>query len=246
MRISGRILGSILGELGRTTKAGMTTLEINDKAEALMAEHKVQSSFKGYHGFPAVICSAVNSEVVHGIPTNYVLKDGDIVTIDCGVIYKKFHSDSAITVLIGNVEESKKAFVYATQKALEKALTVLKPGARVGDIGFAVQQYIEKRGYSIVRDYVGHGIGRSMHEDPQIPNFGQRGKGPLLTPGMAIAIEPITIMGERFTETLPDDWTVVSRDGTSACQIEHTIAITPTGYEVLTARDGNINNVFPQ
>lgn len=246
MRTGGKILAEILHELALFTKIGMRTEEINIKAEALMAEHNVPPSFKGYHGFPGVVCTSVNEEIVHAIPGKRVLQDGDIISIDCGVIYKGFHSDAAITILLGNVKPEVKDFVLAVQKAFEKGLAAIKPGAHTGDIGFAVQNYIESHGYSVIRDFIGHGVGRNLHEDPQVPNVGKKGKGTLLVPGMVIAIEPIIAMGERFSKTLPDGWTAITKDSSLACQIEHTIAITPTGCEVLTKYKDTINSVYPQ
>jgi len=246
MRESGRILATILHGLVPFVKPGITTKEIDLKAQAKIAEHSVDSSFKGYHGFPAVTCISINEEIVHAIPGKRVVKDGDIVTIDCGVIYKGFHSDSAITVMVGNVDPEVQKFVRHVQKALEKGVEVIKPGARIGDIGYAIQSYLEGHGYEIVREFIGHGIGRSMHEQPEVPNFGKKGKGPLLVPGMTIAIEPIATMGERYSNVLADEWTAVTRDGLVACQIEHSIAITDTGYEVLTQYNNTINNVYAQ
>lgn len=246
MREAGKILRQILHELATSVKVGMTPADLNIKAEALMHQYNVLPSFKGYHGFPAVICTAINEEVVHGIPGKRVINDGDIITIDCGVIHKGWQSDAAVTVLVGNVDLEVKKFVETVQKCFDKVLPVVKAGNHVGDIGFTIQNWIESNGYSIVRDYVGHGIGREMHEEPQIPNFGQKGKGALLVPGMVIAIEPIINMGKRYVDVLEDEWTVVTRDGSMACQIEHTIAITANGNEVLTKYNGNIYSVYSQ
>ncbi len=245
MREAGKILAEILHELALMTKPGITTGQLNIKAEALMAKYNVDSNFKNYHGtYPGVICTSVNEEVVHTIPGKRVIQDGDIISIDGGVIHHGWHSDAAVTVLVGNVKPEIRKFVETVQKSFEKALAVIKPGAHVGDIGFAVQQFIEANGYSVVRDYVGHGIGRQMHEEPQIPNFGKKGKGPLLVPGMTIAIEPIITMGERYVDVAGDQWTVVSRDGSPACQIEHTIYIGAKGPEVLTKFGNTINSVY--
>ncbi len=244
MREGGKILAEILHEVGVMARPGVSCAQLNAKAHELMVKWHVESSFLGYHGFPAVICTAINEEVVHGIPGARVINDGDIVTIDCGVIHKGFHTDAAVTVLVGNVAPEVVKFVETVQKCFDKVLPFVKPGNKVGDIGFVIQQWIESNGYSVVRDYVGHGIGRQMHEDPQVPNFGQKNKGFQLVSGMAIAIEPIINMGARFVDTLEDDWTVVTRDGAMACQIEHTIAITESGPEVLTKYSGTINSVI--
>lgn len=246
MREGGKILRQILHELALKATVGVRAREIDLHAETLMAKHHVSPSFKGYNGFPAVTCISINEEVVHTIPGERVLQDGDIVSIDCGVIHKGLHTDCAVTVLVGNVKPEVAAFVHATQKAFEKGAAAIKPGARIGDIGFAIAQFIESQGYSIVRDYTGHGIGENMHEEPHVPNFGKKGKGPLLLPGMTIAIEPIVTMGDRFVDVLDDQWTVISRDNSYACQIEHTLAITETGCEILTKYNGTTNNVYPQ
>lgn len=246
MREGGKILAEILHELALATKIGMTTGELDLKAEALIAKHGVEPSFKGYQGFPRVICTSVNDEIVHAIPGKRVLEDGDVLKIDGGVIHKGFHTDAAVVVLLGNVPENVRTFVQTVQQSLEKALDVLGPGARTGDIGFAVQQWIESHGYSVVRDFIGHGVGRKLHEDPPVPNFGKKGKGDLLVPGMVIAIEPITAMGGRFSDMKGDGWTAVTRDGSIACQIEHTVAITVTGHEVLTKYKDTINSIYSQ
>lgn len=245
MREGGRILAEILHELALAAKIGMRTDELNIKAEALMAKFNVAPSFKGYHGFPAVICTNINEEVVHAIPGKRVLQDGDIISIDGGVIHKGFHTDAAVTVMLGNVKPEVRTFVKTVQQSFEKALAVLKPGAHTGDIGFTIQQWIESHGYSVVRDFIGHGVGKNLHEEPEVPNFGKRGKGPALIPGMVIAVEPIIAMGTRFIDISADKWTAVTRDGRPACQIEHTIAITPSGYEVLTKYNNTINSVYP-
>ncbi|MBI2453842.1 type I methionyl aminopeptidase [Candidatus Peregrinibacteria bacterium] len=246
MREGGKILADILHELAISAKIGMRTEELNIKAEALIEKYGVLPSFKGYHGYPAVICVSVNEEVVHGIPGKRVLRDGDIVSIDGGVIHKGFHSDAAVAVMLGNVEPEVRTFVKTVAKSFEKALAVIRPGNKTGDIGFAVQHYIETNGYSVVRDFIGHGVGRNLHEDPPIPNWGQRGKGSLLVPGMTIAVEPIISMGKRFVEILRDGWTAVTKDGSPACQVEHTIAITTNGCEVLTKYNKTINTIYSQ
>lgn len=246
MREGGKILAEILHELALATKIGMRTEELNIKAEALMAHHNVAPSFKGYHGFPAVVCTSINEEVVHAIPGKRIINDGDIISIDCGVIHKGFHTDAAVTVMVGNVSPEVQIFVQTVQKSFEKGLAEVKPGAHTGDIGFAIQQWIESHGYSVVRDFIGHGVGRALHEEPEVPNFGKKGKGALLVPGMVIAVEPIIAMGERFTQIQKDAWTAITKDGKPACQIEHTIAITKSGSEVLTKYNNTINSIYPQ
>lgn len=246
MREGGKILAEILHELALFAKIGMRTDELNLKAEMLMAKYDVAPSFKGYHGYPAVVCTSVNEEVVHAIPGKRILKDGDILSIDGGVIHKGFHTDAAVTIMLGNVKPEVCAFVKTVQQSQEKAFAAIKPGARIGNIGFAVQQWIESHGYSVVRDFIGHGVGRQLHEEPEVPNLGKKGKGPILLPGMVIAIEPIIAMGSRFVDILADNWTAVTRDGSPACQVEHTVAITSSGYEVLTKYNNNINNIYSQ
>ncbi|MFA6521756.1 MAG: type I methionyl aminopeptidase [Candidatus Gracilibacteria bacterium] len=246
MREGGKILAEILHELALAARPGISTADLNIKAEAAMARFGVDPSFKGYHGFPASICTAINEEVVHGIPGKRTLDDGDIISIDCGIIHKGMHTDAAVAVMIGKVDPKVVDFVKTTQLALEKAISVIKPGNYVGDIGFAIQNLVESRGYSIVREYTGHGVGVNLHESPEIPNFGTKGKGVMLVPGMTLAIEPIIAMGKRFADTLKDDWTVITRDGLPACQIEHTVVINASGCEVLTKYSGNINSVYPQ
>lgn len=247
MREGGKILREILHELALGTKVGMRTEELNIKAEALLAKHHVAPSFKGYHGFPAVVCVSVNEEIVHAIPGKRVIHDGDLVKIDFGVVHKGFHTDCAVAVLVGNVAPEVKTFARVVQKAFEKGLGSIKPGASyTGDIGFAVQQCIESNGYSVILDFIGHGVGRALHEEPAVHNVGKRGKGKLLVPGMVIAIEPIISMGKPYNKILGDKWTAITKDGSIACQVEHTIAITAHGTEVLTKYNNTINNIYPQ
>lgn len=246
MREGGKILAEILHELAMAAHVGVSTGDLNIKAEALMDRFGVLPSFKGYKGFPAVICTSINEEIVHGIPGPRRLSEGDIISIDCGIIHKGLHTDAAVVIMLDNVTPQDKAFVETVQQALEKAISAIKPGARVGDVSFAVQNCVESKGYSVVREYAGHGVGRRLHEEPEIPNFGQKGKGPLFVPGMTIAIEPIIAMGKRFSNVNSDGWTAVTRDGLPACQVEHTIAITSSGCEVLTNYSNTINCVYSQ
>jgi len=238
MRHGGKILGSILSELQKIAKAGITTLELNEVAENMMLEANVIPSFKGYQGFPAVICSCVNDEVVHGIPNSRPLENGDLLTIDCGVIHNGLHTDSAVCFVIGDAEgnEEKQKFIDTAYKALEKAIEAAKPGVRVGKISGIIQDIVEKKGYAVSRELVGHGIGYDLHEDPNVPNFRDHDVGPILQIGMTLAIEPIIMMGSWKTRTLSDGWTVVTKDKSLAAQVEHTIAITAKGAEILTKR----------
>lgn len=244
MREGGKILAEILHELALTAKIGVTTEELNTKAEALMSKYRVLPSFKNYRGYPASICTSINEEVVHAIPCKRILNDGDILKIDCGVFYKGMHTDAAVCVMLGNVPEKTRNFVLNVQKALEKGIAEVKPNARIGDIGFAIHRHITNCDYSVVHEYIGHGIGKSLHEEPEVPNEGKKGKGPLLLPGMTIAIEPIIAMGERFIDVLKDKWTSVTRDGMPSCQIEHTVLVTTTGCEVLTKYNNTTFSVY--
>ena len=236
MRESGRVLGLILHELGKHIKPGATGLELDTMAEKMMKEHHVLPSFKGYKGFKYVTCININEQVVHGIPTDRPFAEGDIVTVDCGVIYQGFHSDSAITKGVGKISPELAKFITTAEKALKKAIETAKPGIRIRAISGVIQDIIEKNGYRVVHDLIGHGIGLQLHEDPQVPNFRDRDPGPILQPGMTIAIEPIFTMGKPAVKTLQDGWTIVTVDGSPAVQVEHTIAITNKGSEILTKR----------
>ena len=237
MRESGRILGLILFELEKLIVPGMTGLELDTMAEKMMEEHGVLPSFKGYRGFPKVTCININEQVVHGIPTTREFKDGDIVTVDCGVIHEGFHTDSAITKGVGKITPEIAKFITTAEKALKKGIEAAKPGVRVRNISAAVQDVIEKNGYSVIRDLIGHGIGHRLHEDPEVPNaIFTNEPGPILQPGMTIAIEPIFSMGDWKVKILKDGWTYVTVDGSLSIQVEHTIAITEKGSEILTKR----------
>lgn len=236
MREGGKILGMILSELEKMLQEGVCGLEIDQKAELLMKQYSVLPSFKGYRGFPNVICFNVNDQVVHGIPGKEPLKNGDIVTIDCGVIHRDFHTDSAIAKGIGMINPELEKFLNTAEKALQKGIEAAKPGARIRRVSGAIQDIVEKNGYSVVRDLAGHGIGKSLHEDPYVPNFRDNYHGPILQVGMTIAIEPIFTMGNGKVKTLMDNWTIVTADGSYATQVEHTVLITQKGAEILTKR----------
>lgn len=237
MREGGKILGDILSSLEKMVAPGVTTLELNEKAEKIMTEYKVIPSFKGYQGFPSSICTCINEEVVHGIPSNRTLKEGDILTIDCGVFHKELHTDSAITVGVDKIDDMTADFIMTTQKALDKAIQVARPGIRINEISSQIQSTAEKEGYSIIYDLTGHGIGQQLHEDPIVPNFIDQDRGPKLQPGMTIAIEPILSMGRPEIRILRDNWTYVTADSSLSAQVEHTIAITKNGSEILTYRN---------
>jgi methionyl aminopeptidase len=234
MRAAGQLVGQVLQELRRMVAPGISTIEIDRAAERMIRDAGALPTFKGYHGFPYSICASVNDQVVHGFPSEYKLKSGDIFSIDCGVTLEGFVGDTATTVPVGDVSEEWLRLISTTEECLQRAIDQCWPGKRLGDIGWAVQEHAETNGYSVVRDYVGHGIGRKMHEDPQIPNYGKPGQGPKIKAGYVFAIEPMVNMGNHYTKVLSDGWTVVTLDGRPSAHVEHTIAITEEGPEVLT------------
>ncbi|HSS19976.1 MAG TPA: type I methionyl aminopeptidase [Pyrinomonadaceae bacterium] len=234
MRAAGQLTGQVLLELRKLALPGVSTIEIDKAAEKMIRDAGGLPTFKGYHGFPYSICASVNEQVVHGFPSDYKLKDGDIFSIDCGVTLEGFVGDTATTVPVGNVDPAWLNLVQVTNECLDLAIEQCWPGKHLGDIGAAVQNHAEGRGYSVVREYVGHGIGRRMHEDPQIPNYGKPGQGPKIRAGYVFAIEPMINLGTHYTKVLADGWTVVTLDGKPSAHVEHTIAITEEGPEVLT------------
>lgn len=234
MREGGKILHNILAQVAKKVVPGITTMELNAYAEKLIQDYGVESSFKGYKGYPAVLCTSVNDEVVHGIPSNYCLKEGEIIGLDCGVWHKGLCTDSAITIPVGTISNELSFFLDTVQKALKKAIKIIQPGIHVGDISHVIQSTVEARGYSPVRDCVGHGVGKKLHEEPDIPSYGKAGVGPKLRAGMALAIEPIINMGGYENYIKEDEWTVATRDGSYSCQFEHTIVVTEKGNEILT------------
>jgi methionyl aminopeptidase len=236
IRKAGAIVARVLEELAAAAAAGVTTLELDRLAESRTREAGAVPAFKGYHGYPASVCISVNDEVVHGIPSaRRVLRDGDIVGLDFGVQLDGFFADSARTVIVGpEPTAAVERLVATTRESLERAIAAAVPDGRLGDIGFAVQRHVEARGYSVVRDFVGHGIGRKLHEPPQVPNYGAPGTGLRLRPGMVLAIEPMVNAGQPDVRTLDDGWTAVTLDGSLSAHFEHTIVITEAGAEVLT------------
>jgi methionyl aminopeptidase len=234
MRASGQLVGRVLQELRAMAVPGITTLEVDRAAEKMIRDAGAYPTFKGYNGFPFSICASVNDQVVHGFPSQYELKEGDIFSIDEAATLDGFVGDTATTVPVGRVAEDRLQLLRVTEESLRLAIEQCRAGNHLGDIGFAVQSYAEAHGYSIVRDYVGHGIGRRMHEDPQIPNYGKPGKGPKIKKGYVFALEPMVNMGSLHTKTLKDGWTVVTVDGQPSAHFEHTVAITEEGPEVLT------------
>ena len=234
MRKAGEIVGKTLSLLKASVEPGMTTRDLDRIAFREITSHGATPTFKGYRGFPATICASVNEEIVHGIPGKRVLKEGDLIKVDVGATIEGFIGDAAVTIPVGEVPEALALLMEDTRLGLEAGIKAAVPGARVGDIGAAVQAYGESRGYGVVREFVGHGVGRFLHEDPQIPNYGEPGRGSLLRAGMCIAIEPMFNMGDWRTRILEDDWTVVTIDGKLSSHFEHSIAITEQGPEILT------------
>ncbi len=234
MRQAGKIVAEVLKILSEQVKPGMKTKELDIIAERELERLGAKPSFKGYRGFPANLCVSVNDEIVHGIPGERVLHEGDIVSLDFGAIYEGFQGDAAVTVAVGEVSPEARRLMEATKGSLEAGMAAAHPGARLGDVSAAIQNYAESRGYSVVREYTGHGIGRDMHEDPQIPNFGSPGTGPVLKKGMTLALEPMLNAGGWRTRLAGDHWTVLTADGSLSAHFEHTIAIDDAEPEVLT------------
>jgi len=234
MRRAGAVVGSVIDLLKSSVKPGMTTKNLDRIAYKEIVRHGAKPTFKGYRGFPASICTSVNEEIVHGIPGKRVLHEGDIVKVDVGATLDGLIGDAAVSLAVGEVPPEVQALIDHTKISLDEGIKAAVAGGRVGDIGAAVQSYGESRGYGVVREFVGHGVGRFLHEDPQIPNYGQAGMGALLRVGMCIAIEPMLNMGDWHTRILEDDWTVVTADGKLSAHFEHSIAITENGPEILT------------
>ena len=238
MRRAGRLVGHTLSTLVETVRPGVTLLELDTLAERVIRDGGGIPSFLGYHGFPATLCLSPNSWVVHGIPNGYVLQEGDLLSIDCGAIVEGWHGDAAVTVPVGQVDEAARRLIETTERAMWAGIAQVRAGNRLSDIGHAVERVAAAPGYGVVREYVGHGIGTQMHEEPQVPNYGRPGRGLRLEVGLALAIEPMVNEGGPETRVLDDGWTVVTRDGSRSAHFEHTVAITPTGPEVLTLLDG--------
>ncbi|HUX28014.1 MAG TPA: type I methionyl aminopeptidase [Terracidiphilus sp.] len=235
MRRAGLVVREVLDLVRSQVKPGATTFDLEKAAEARLAQLGVKAAFKGYHGFPCVLCTSVNCEVVHGIPSpKRVLKEGDIVSVDFGVVVDGYYGDAAITVPVGAIDADTARLLAATEASLRAGIAAVRPGATLGDVGAAVQGVVEGEGFSVVRDFVGHGIGVHMHEDPQVPNFGEAGRGMKLRAGMVIAIEPMVNAGKPDVMVLDDGWTAVAKDGSMSAHFEHTVAVTATGARVLT------------
>jgi len=238
MREAGRIVARVIEAITRAVGPGVRTVEFDDIAVSELGKTGAVASFKGYRGFPASVCTSINEEIVHGIPGKRVLKEGDIVSLDFGARLNGFHADAAVTVSVGRIGPGAQALVNATKAALEAGIAAARAGGRLGDVSAAIQACAESRGFSVVREYVGHGIGRDLHEDPQVPNFGVAGEGPLLQKGMTLALEPMLNAGVWRTRVAPDNWTVSTADGKLSAHFEHTIVVGENGAEILTQLQG--------
>jgi methionyl aminopeptidase len=235
---AGKVVARVLDELAHAVKPGVTTMELSALADRLTVEMGAKASFEGYNGFPSSICASVNEQVIHGIPNRIPLKEGDIIGLDYGACLNGFHADSALSVPVGNVSDQARQLLKVTEDALWLGVRMVRPGLSLGDIGSAIQRHCERYGFSVVREMVGHGIGRDLHEAPEVPNYGKKGSGITLKRGMTICIEPMINAGRRDIVTLPDEWTIVTQDGRLSAHFEHTVAVTPGGVRVLTLRPG--------
>ncbi|CAI3568155.1 type I methionyl aminopeptidase [Clostridium neonatale] len=234
MRKAGKIVGKTLLLLENEIKPGITTAELDKIAEEFITKHGAKPSFKGLYGFPSSLCISVNEQVIHGIPGEYMLKDGDIVSIDCGACIDGFHGDAARTFPVGNISSDAQKLIDITKESFFKGIEYAKVGNKLGDVSHEIQSYVEAAGFSVVRDFVGHGIGANVHEDPNVPNFGKAGIGPDLVKGMVLAIEPMVNIGNHKVKTLRNGWTVVTRDSSLSAHYENTVAILSDGPEILT------------
>ena len=236
MRRANVLVAEVLAELASMVAPGVTTADLDAKAEQLVLAAGAAPAFKGYRGYPATLCASVNDEVVHGIPAQRALAEGDIISLDMGVKLDGYYGDSAVTVPVGQVSEDVQRLLRVTQESLQKGIAQVRLGGRVSDIGHAIQEHVEAAGFSVVREFVGHGIGAQLHEEPQIANYGEPGRGPRLAEGMVLAIEPMVNMGKPAVKVLRDGWTAVTRDGSLSAHFEHTVAVTKDGPLVLTER----------
>jgi methionyl aminopeptidase len=240
LRKANQFVAEVLAELAAAVGPGVTTADLDAMAERLVRAGGAEPAFKGYRGYPATLCASVNDEVVHGIPSRTrVLREGDIISLDVGAKMDGYYGDCAVTVAVGAVSERTATLLRVTQEALARAIAQVRVGGRLSDLGHAVQEWVEANGFAVVREFVGHGIGEKLHEEPQIPNYGQPGRGPKLAEGMVLAIEPMVAMGRPETKVLSDGWTAVTRDGSLAAHFEHTVAVTQDGPLVLTSLNGS-------
>jgi len=237
IRKSNRIVAKILAELRRMIAPGVQTKELDEYAELRVKEMNAIPAFKGYRGYPASLCTSINEEIVHGIPSSRRLREGDIISIDFGVQYEGYYGDAAVTYPVGEITPKAKKLIKAAEEAFYKGMEQMKPGKRISDISSAIQSQVESQGFSVIRAFVGHGIGFSLHEEPQVPNFGPPGRGPKIKSGMVLAIEPMIAMGDWDVEILDDNWTAITRDRSLSAHYEHTVAITEKGPEILSLSD---------
>ncbi|TEU06132.1 MAG: type I methionyl aminopeptidase [Candidatus Aminicenantes bacterium] len=242
IRKSNQIVAKILAELGRMIIPGVQTKELDEYAELRVKEMNAIPAFKGYRGYPASLCTSINEEIVHGIPSSRRLRDGDIISLDFGVLYEGYYGDAAVTYAVGEITPKAKKLIKAAEESFYKGMEQMKPGKRISDISFAIQSHVESQGFSVIRAFVGHGIGLSLHEEPQVPNFGPPGRGPKLKSGMVLAIEPMIAMGDWDVEILDDNWTAITRDKSLSAHYEHTVAITQKGPEILSLSDEEKKN----
>lgn len=242
IRKSNQIVAKILAELGRMIIPGVQTKELDEYAELRVKEMNAIPAFKGYRGYPASLCTSINEEIVHGIPSSRRLRDGDIISLDFGVLYEGYYGDAAVTYPVGEITPKAKKLIKAAEETFYKGMEQMKPGKRISDISFAIQSHVESQGFSVIRAFVGHGIGLSLHEEPQVPNFGPPGRGPKLKSGMVLAIEPMIAMGDWDVEILDDNWTAITRDRSLSAHYEHTVAITQKGPEILSLSDEEKKN----
>jgi len=234
MRQGGKMLADIMKKLKKETKPGVTTNYLNKVAKDLVFSARINPSFLGFNGYPTVLCTSINEEIVHAVPSKRILKNGEILSLDLGVKYKNYHTDMAITIPVGKVDKKTKKLIKVTKKALELGIEQVKAGNYLGDIGYAIQEYVEKNGFNVVRELVGHGVGKKVHEDPQIPNYGKKGTGIELVEGMVLAIEPMITIGDWRIKKCDDGFGYKTADNNLSCHFEHTIAITKKGPEILT------------
>ena len=240
MRAANALVANVLAELAAVVAAGVTTRDLDVLAERLVREGGAEPAFQGYRGYPATLCASVNEQVVHGIPSKRQLLEGDIVSLDMGVKLNGFFGDSAVTVAVGRISEDAQRLLRVTQEALEHGIGQARVGGRISDIGHAIQEHVERHGFSVVREFVGHGIGAALHEEPQIANYGEPGRGPRMVEGMVLAIEPMVNIGRPAVKVLSDGWTAVTRDGSLSAHFEHTVAVTRQGPSILTMRSSPV------
>ena len=244
MRRSNQIVAKILSELGLMIKPGIQTKDLDEYAERRTREMDAVPAFKGYRGYPASLCTSINEEIVHGIPSSRTLRSGDIISLDFGVVYDGFYGDAAVTYPVGEITPRAEKLIATARESFTKGVAKVKEGNRLSDVSYAIQSHVESQGFSVIRSFVGHGIGFSLHEEPQIPNFGSPGQGPKLRPGMVLAIEPMIAIGNWEVEILSDNWTAVTKDRSLSAHYEHTVALTQNGVEILSLPEDENNHEY--